>query len=107
MSITAIILTYNEARHIARAIRSIRAFVDQVCVVDSGSTDGTTDIARQWGAEVHTHAFVNQAKQFQWALDTLDIQGQWVLRLDADEVIESDLALEINPRGGVLVSFAT
>ena len=98
MSITAILLTYNEARHIARAIRSIRAFVDQICVVDSGSTDDTTDIARQWGAEVHTHAFVNQAKQFQWALDTLDIQGQWVLRLDADEVIESDLALEITEK---------
>lgn len=95
MSITAIILTYNESRHIARAIRSIQAFTDQICVVDSGSTDGTAEIARQWGAEVHTHAFVNQAKQFQWALDTLDIQGQWVLRLDADEVIEPDLAREI------------
>ena len=95
MGITAIILTYNEARHLARAIRSIRGFVQQVCVVDSGSTDGTPDIARQWGAEVHTHAFVNQAQQFQWALDTLDIRGDWVLRLDADEIIETDLAREI------------
>lgn len=95
MSLTAIILTYNESRHIARAIRSIQAFTSQICVVDSGSTDDTTVIAKQLGAEVHTHPFVNQAKQFQWALDNLDVQGEWVLRLDADEIIEPDLAREI------------
>jgi len=95
MSVTAVILTYNESLHIARAIRSIQPFADQICVVDSGSTDGTTEIARQLGAEVHTHAFVNQARQFQWALDTLDLRGDWVLRLDADEIIEPDLAQEI------------
>lgn len=95
MSITAIILTYNESIHIERAIRSIQAFTDQICVVDSGSTDGTTDIAKRLGAEIHTHPFVNQAKQFQWALDTLDVRGEWILRLDADEIIEPDLAREI------------
>lgn len=95
MRITAIILTYNEAIHIERAIRSIRPFSDQICVVDSGSNDDTRDIARELGAEVHTHDFINQAKQFQWALDTLDIRGEWVLRLDADEIIEPDLAQRI------------
>lgn len=95
MTITAIILTYNEALHIERAIRSIQAFTDQICVVDSGSNDGTTEIAQRLGAEIHTHAFVNQAKQFQWALDTLTIRGDWVLRLDADEIIEPDLAREL------------
>ncbi|WP_332748245.1 glycosyltransferase family 2 protein [Hydrogenophaga sp.] len=98
MSITAIILTYNESIHIERAIRSIQAFTDQICVVDSGSTDGTTDIAKRLGAEIHTHAFVNQARQFQWALDTLDIRGEWVLRLDADEIIDPDLAREITEK---------
>ncbi len=98
MSITAIILTYNEALHIERAIRSIEGFVDQICVVDSGSTDDTTDIAQALGAEIVTHPFVNQAKQFQWALDTLHIRGTWVLRLDADEIIEEDLAREITER---------
>ena len=44
------------------------------------------------------HAFVNQAKQFQWALDHLPITGNWTLRLDADEVIEADLAAEIKAR---------
>lgn len=98
MRITAIILTFNEAIHIERAIRSVQPFVHQICVVDSGSSDGTPDIARRLGAEVHTHAFVNQARQLQWALDTLDIRGEWVLRLDADEIIEPDLAREISER---------
>jgi len=95
MDITAIILTFNEARHLERAIRSIAGIAGQICVVDSGSTDDTVAIARRLGAEVHTHAFVNQARQFQWALDTLAIRGRWVLRLDADEIIEPDLAREI------------
>ncbi|MBT9463780.1 glycosyltransferase family 2 protein [Hydrogenophaga sp.] len=95
MSITAIILTHNESLHIERAIRSIQAFTDQICVVDSGSTDATTSIAKRLGAEIYTHRFVNQAKQFQWALDTIDVHGEWVLRLDADEIIEPDLAREI------------
>jgi glycosyltransferase involved in cell wall biosynthesis len=98
MTITAIILTYNESLHLARAIRSLQGFCDQICVVDSGSSDGTQKIAQELGAEVHTHAFVNQAKQFQWALDTLDIRGEWVLRLDADEIIEADLAQQIAER---------
>ena len=98
MSITAIILTHNESLHIERAIRSIRGFVDQICIVDSGSSDGTTEIAERLGAEIHTHAFVNQARQFQWALETLPIRGEWVLRLDADEIIEADLAREIGER---------
>ncbi len=98
MNITAVILTYNEALHLERAIRSIQAFADQILVVDSGSSDGTAEIAQRLGAEVHTHAFVNQARQFQWALDTLDIHGEWVLRLDADEIIEPDLAREISEK---------
>jgi len=98
MSITAIILTYNEAIHLERAIRSIHPFARQILVVDSGSTDGTAEIAQRLGAEVHTHAFVNQARQFQWALDSLDIRGEWLLRLDADEIIEPDLAQAIADR---------
>lgn len=102
MDITAIILTYNEASHIERAIQSIRPFATQIFVVDSGSNDGTAEIARRLGAEVCTHPFVNQARQFQWALDNLDIRGDWVLRLDADEIIEADLAREITEKLPVL-----
>ncbi|MBT1262064.1 glycosyltransferase family 2 protein [Pseudomonas pergaminensis] len=106
-TITVIILTYNESLHIARAIDSVRAFSDEVLVVDSFSTDSTCDIARAHGAWVVQHPFVNQAKQFQWALDNLPITGNWTLRLDADEIIEADLAAEINARLPTLASDIT
>jgi hypothetical protein len=71
MSITAIILTYNESRHIARAIRSIRAFTDS-SACGLRSTDGT-EIARQCAPGAHAR-LVNQAKKFQC---NRSIQGQW------------------------------
>lgn len=92
--LTAIILTYNEEIHISRAIRSLQqcSAVDSIFVVDSFSTDRTVQIAEQFGAHVVRHPFVNQAKQFQWALDTLPIRTEWIMRLDADEVLGEDLA---------------
>ncbi|NGP17863.1 glycosyltransferase family 2 protein [Devosia aurantiaca] len=95
VSVAVIILTLNEAEHVARAIQSIIPFASSIYVVDSGSTDGTVELARESGAQVVDHPFVNQAKQFQWALDHLYIAEDWVLRLDADEIIETDLAERI------------
>lgn len=98
MSVTVVILAFNEARHIARVLRSVAAIADSVVVVDSGSTDRTVEIARAMGAEVLTNSFVNQAQQFNWALEQLSSGTDWVLRVDADEVVSSALASEINAR---------
>jgi len=92
MTLTAVILTKDEAVHIARAIRSVAQVSDKVIVVDSGSSDGTVAIARALGAEVLVHPFVSQAKQFNWALEQLPNQTDWVFRLDADEVVSPELA---------------
>jgi len=96
--IAVVILTYNEARHLPRALECISSFVNEVYVVDSYSTDDTVEIARAHGAIVLQNAFVNYAKQFQWALDNAPITSTWVMRLDADEVIEPDLAAEIQSK---------
>ncbi len=98
LSLAVIILTFNESRHIARAIDSVAAIASDIVVVDSGSIDDTVTIAAARGARVLTHPFVNQAQQFQWALDHAGIETDWVMRLDADEVIEPDLAQEISTR---------
>ena len=66
-----------------------------VYVVDSYSTDETVAIAEQHDAKVLQHKFKNQADQFQWAMDTVDTDAEWILRLDADEIIETDLAERI------------
>lgn len=96
--VAVVILTYNEEMHISRAVASVIPFASQVFVIDSMSTDRTVQIARELGAVVISHAFVNQAKQFQWALDNAPISTGWVMRLDADEIVESDLAAEISLR---------
>ncbi len=93
--LTVIILTKNEARHIARAIASVRDLASRIIVVDSGSTDATMQIACAHGAEVLSHPWINHATQFNWALDQIANAPGWVLRLDADEVVTPTLAAEI------------
>lgn len=94
LPITAVILTFNEERHLARALESLH-FVERVVVVDSGSKDGTVRVADEGGADVYHHPFVNYASQYEWALGNCAIATPWTLRLDADEVIEPDLAVNI------------
>lgn len=89
--IAAIILTYNEEIHIERCIRSAQRVCREVWVIDSYSTDQTCQIAEEMGAHVVQHPFENQAKQFNWAIDTLDIKTEWIWRIDADEIIEDSL----------------
>ena len=95
INLTVIILTLNESRHIVRALDSVKNIASQVFIIDSGSTDNTMSIADSFGAAVLSHSFINYAQQFQWALDNAPITTDWVMRLDADEVIEPDLAREI------------
>lgn len=91
MSIVAIVLTFNEEKHIERCLRSIMETVDRIVVVDCYSTDNTAKIAKKFGAEVLYNKWVNHANQFNWALNNIG-HAEWVLRIDADEVITKDLA---------------
>ncbi len=95
MNITAIILTSNEDKHLARCIDSVRAITSDILVVDSYSTDSTEKIAEQKGATFLRRKWINYATQFNWALTQLKPNTNWVLRLDADEVITDALAKEI------------
>jgi len=98
MSMTVVILTLDEARHIERALASVASFAQRCVVVDSGSKDETVELAQAAGAEVLFHPFVNQAQQFNWALDQLPDDTDWVFRLDADEVVSNALARDIARR---------
>ena len=84
-SITAVVLTYNEALHIERCLTSLDGFVDRIVIVDSFSTDSTVEIAAQFGADVYQNPWTNYSIQFQWAIDNTDISTDWILRIDADE----------------------
>lgn len=94
--ISVLILTYNEERHIVRAIRSVSSFADQVVVIDSFSTDNTVRLSEQEGAMVLQHKFINQAQQIRWAMGASGIASEWIMRLDADEYVTKELAEEIS-----------
>jgi len=93
--LTVVILTRDEERHIARAIGAVAQIADRIFLVDSGSADHTVKIAKRLGAEVRFNPWRNYATQFNWALDQLPADTQWVLRLDADEIVSPDLAHQI------------
>lgn len=95
MSITIIILTYNESLHIKRCIESIKNLNARILIIDSFSNDNTCEIAESMDAEVYQNPFINQAIQFQWAMDNCNIDSEWVLRLDADETIDNELVTNI------------
>ena len=86
-SISSTIIAYNEARSIARAIRSL-AVADEVVVVDSGSTDETRAIASGLGARVVEHAWPGFAAQKNFA--GAQARHDWVLSLDADEELDAE-----------------
>lgn len=93
--LTVIILTFNEERHIDRCLQSVFQITNQVFLVDSFSTDSTVENAETLGAKVWQHEFKNHAHQLAWALENLPINTEWVMRVDADEVISPALAEEI------------
>ena len=97
-SITVIVLAFNEAVHIERCIGRLRPIARRIVVVDSYSTDNTAEIARNLGAEVLQHPWKNYADQFQWALDTIKLDTDWVMRIDSDEYLEDGLKAELAAR---------
>jgi len=95
MKLVALILTFNEELHLARCLASLEAVVDSVLVVDCFSTDSTVEIARSYGANVLQNEWLNYATQFNWALTKVAEDTDWVLRIDADEYLTTELAEEI------------
>jgi Flp pilus assembly protein TadD len=76
----------DEASHIAQCLSAVRDLVDEMVVVDTGSADGTGDLARAEGAQVHAHAWPGSFAEAR-NLSLGHAAGDWVLVLDADERI--------------------
>jgi glycosyltransferase involved in cell wall biosynthesis len=93
--VSAIILTFNEEKHLARCLESIKDFAAEIWVIDSFSTDRTEAIARSFGANFVQNKWINYANQFQFALDNCAIKSDWILRIDADEYATDGFKTEI------------
>jgi glycosyltransferase involved in cell wall biosynthesis len=92
MKITATIITLDEERNIARAIESLRC-ADEILIVDSGSTDRTTELAENLGARVIEANWMGYSAQKNWAAE--QASNDWILSLDADEALSEALEAEI------------
>ena len=66
VSITAVLLTYNEEVNLPSCLDSLAGWCPKIFVIDSGSTDQTVELARKRGAEVIIHPFETHAKQWGW-----------------------------------------
>src|SRR3989344_5533233 len=96
LPISVIILTYNEELNIGNCLKSVADWANEIIIVDSFSADKTLEIAKKHTNKIAQRTFVNQAEQFNWALDNLEIKNEWILRLDADEYLTEELKSEIS-----------
>ena len=95
MNITALIITKNEEIHIERCINNIKKLVSDVLIIDSFSNDNTIEIAKKLNIKFIQNKFINHAKQFNFGLSQLSQDTDWVLKIDADEILTSSLIAEI------------
>lgn len=90
--VSVYIICKNEEKHLRRVLESVKDF-DEIIVVDSGSTDSTLQIAREYTEKIFSHEWMGFAKQKEYAKELCS--NEWVLNLDADEEIDERLKQEM------------
>ena len=103
MSISVLLLTLNEAANLPACLAAV-AWSDDVVVLDSFSQDDTVAVAERLGARVYQRAFDSFAGQRNHALDHIDFKHDWILHLDADEIVTPALRAEM--RGAIQTGLA-
>jgi glycosyltransferase involved in cell wall biosynthesis len=95
-TVSLCMIVKNEAQNLARCLASVQGTVDELIIVDTGSTDQTLEIAEAARAKVFRHAWQNdfaEARNFSLQQAT----GDWILHLDADEALEPETRLKLKP----------
>jgi glycosyltransferase involved in cell wall biosynthesis len=90
--VSAVIITFNEERNIERCLESVR-WADEIVVVDSFSKDRTVALARKYTDKIYQHEYPGSTRQMVRGIQYSD--GDWILFVDADEVVSPELSEEI------------
>jgi len=93
LSLSVAILTFNSERCIEKVLKSVEEIADEIVIVDSGSTDRTLEIVKDFGAKIYTRNFDNFVNQKNYLLSLCT--KEWVLFLDDDEIVDRVLKEEI------------
>ena len=93
--LSVVILTYNEEANLVKCLSSLSGMPWDCFIVDSGSTDRTLELARRFPVQITRHEFLTHTAQWQWSLENLPLQTEWVLGLDADQSLSESLKEEI------------
>lgn len=93
MTLTVSIITLNEEKNLARTLESVKKFADEIVIVDSGSTDKTEEIAKNFNAKFYFQKWLGYGPQRNKAIELAS--SEWVLNIDADEEISEELAKKI------------
>lgn len=105
LDLSVIILTGNEELHIRRVLENVTPVVKEVFIIDCFSKDRTLDIVSEFmnregsaNVTVLQNLWVNYATQLNWAIEHAPIKTKWVLKLDADEYMTTELIAELQER---------
>jgi glycosyltransferase involved in cell wall biosynthesis len=90
--ISCVIITFNEEENIRRALNSVK-WCDEIVVVDSGSTDKTIEICEEFNCRIYKKEFNGYGEQKRYAVSLA--ANDWILSIDADEVVSDELCDEI------------
>ena len=93
MSLSVAMITYNEEKILEKTLRSVAGLADEIVIVDSGSTDGTREIAEKYGAKFVHQDWLGYGPQRNKAIQLC--QSEWILNIDADEEISPKLCDKI------------
>jgi len=93
MKLSAAIITLNEEKNLQRTLPSIKNLVDEIIIIDSGSTDKTKEVAENFGVKFMYNQWAGYGEQRNFAFS--QCSGEWILCIDADEVVSPILANKI------------
>lgn len=91
LTVTAVVLTYNEEANLAKCLDSLAPYADEIVVVDSFSTDATVSIAKRYTDHVYQHVYEGHPQQWRWTLENVPTKNEWIFAVDADFVVTPEL----------------